>query len=195
MPRRHTRSAPPIFQVLIYQHSHVDACPRSVEQITRPCRVLRETTIKAQKAIGASIIADRATWPELWTCLTFCCDSCGLASFNSLRTSTDRQLSTKPEARTSFTIDTMMSGIGIGDALLPTDRSYPRSSLIETLLRFLQSSLVFASIELDADCPYERLVHRRSIPEMYRQVKEKCAIAPIFSSPWLKPGVSENGGF
>ncbi len=149
---------------------------------------MRETR-QAQKAIGASIIADRASWPELWTCLTFLTRVALLAStaLHEHRPQVEHQVRSE-----NGYIDTMMSGIGIGDTLLPTDRSYPRSRLIETLLRFLQSSLVFASIELNADCPYERLVHKRSIPEMYRQVKEKCAIAPIFLMAEARG--SENGG-
>ncbi len=98
--------------------------------------------------------------------------SCCFHGFNSLGTSTDRQLSTKPKTRTSLPIDAVMGSVGIGDVLIPTDRSYPRGSFIEPLLCFLQSCLMSIYIQLDADCPYERFVHKRSIAGNRTKVKK-----------------------
>src|SRR5437870_397495 len=85
------------FPGAIYQHSMLTVAQDKTAG-GAPLQGIEGDTIKTHKAIGTSIIADRTPWPELWACLTFL-DSCGLDSLNSLSTSTDRKLSTKPEAR------------------------------------------------------------------------------------------------
>jgi len=88
-----------------------------------------------------------------------------------------------------------MGGVGITDMLIPTDTRNPRSRFIKTLLRLLQSGFMFTYVQLNADSSYERFVHKRNVAQEFMEIKEKCAITPIFSSLGLKPRVSENGGF
>ena len=154
----------------IYQHI-VLASPQDHGADNTTLHRIEGNTIKAHQAKGTSIIANRATWPELWASFTFL-SLCGLDSLNCLSTSTDRQLSANPKARTSLTINTVMGCVGIGDVLFPTDRSNPRSSLIETLLRFSQRCLVSIYVKLNTDCSYERFVHKRCVPESRPTVKK-----------------------
>jgi hypothetical protein len=153
----------------VNQHIMLTLAQEHLADYTPLQRVERDT-IKAHKAIGTSIIADRATWPKLWARFTFLA-LCGFDSLYCFCTGTHGQLSTKPVAATGFTIDTVMSRIGIGDVLIPADRGNPRSSSIELLLRFLQSLLVSIYIKLNVDCSYELFIHKKSIAQMYKEVK------------------------
>lgn len=139
-------------------------------------------TIKTQKAIGTSIIADRASWPELRAGFTFLALG-GFDSLKSLRTSTYSELSAQFEMSTSLPIDTMVSRVRVGDMLMPAKRSNPRSCFVKTLLRLSQSGFMFTYIQFDTDSPYEHILHKKSIAEPRTKVKKGDAAF----LPRLKP--------
>jgi hypothetical protein len=177
---------------LVNQHNMLTPAQEHLANDTSLYGIERDT-IKTLKTIGASIIADRATWPKLWTSLTLLASRC-FDRLNGLGTSSRSELSTQPKPGASLPIDTVVGSIGISNTLFPTDRSNPRSGFIKALLRLLQSSFVTIYVKLNANRSYECFIHKNDIAQRYKEVKEKCAVAPIFSSPWLMPGVSESGG-
>ena len=153
MPRRQHQVKHADLPGAIYQHIML-TLPQDHGTGNAPLQGIEGDTIKAQrKAIGTSIIADRASWPKNCGHVSLFLDSCGLASLNGLRTSTDRKLSTKPEARTGLTIDTMIAVLVLVIPSSQQTEAIHKAASLKHFLRFLQSSLVFASIELHADCP------------------------------------------
>jgi len=66
----------------------------------------------------------------------------------------------------------MMSGIGIGDVFLPTDRSNPRGRFVETLLCLLQSYLMTVYVEFDANGSSECFAHGNGIADHITKVKK-----------------------
>jgi hypothetical protein len=118
-----------------------------------------------------------------------------LDRLNRFRACTTSQLRPKPKARTSLTIDAMMSRIRIRNPLMPTGGSDPGCGFIETLLRLLQHGVMIVYVKLDADSSSECFVHERSIAEDGTKVKEVSAYGqPFLDTPGWKPGVSKNGG-
>ncbi len=114
--------------------------------------------------------------------------TCGFNHFHGLSTGTHSQLSTQPKAGAGLAIDAMMGGIGIGDVLTPTHGSNPRGCCIEALLRLLQQGFMALDIEFDTDCSDERLVHGESIGQVFTEVKEGGAVAPVLSSYRVNAG-------
>src|SRR2546425_12848238 len=84
----------------INQHSML-AFPKDHATGDTSLQGIEGNTVKTHKAIGTSIIADRAMRPKLWTGLAFLALG-GFDRLNGLCTSTYCQLSTQPETATGF---------------------------------------------------------------------------------------------
>ena len=159
-----------------------------------PLQGIEGHPIKTQQAIGTSVIAERTALTKLRTRLALLRFR-GLDRLNGFGTSTDRQLSTKPEPATGFSIDPMVSRVGVGNMLLPTHGGNPRSGCIERLLRRVQRGFVFTSIKLDTDCPYECLVHKKSLSREKAPVKQLRLRASFFHPPLQRQGFPERDGY
>jgi hypothetical protein len=90
--------------------------------------------VEAHQAIGTCIVADATTRTEAWAGVT----ALGIhrfESFHGLRSGTDRQLCAQAIVQARFTIDPMVGGVGVGDALIPAYLRNPGCGLIEGALR------------------------------------------------------------
>jgi hypothetical protein len=159
-----------------------------------PLQGIEGHPIKTQQAIGTSVIAERTALTKLRTRLALLRFR-GLDRLNSFGTSTDRQLSAKPEASTGLSIDAMVSRVGVGNMLLPTYGGNPRSGCIERLLRRVQRGFVFTTLKLDTDCPYECLVHKKSLSREKAPVKQVRLRASFFHPPLQRQGFPERDGY
>ena len=167
-----------------------------------PLHGIEREAIQTQQAVGTCVITDTSTRTKLRTGERFLMGfallllgSCCLDSFNGFRTRTAGQLRPQPKAGTSLTIDAVMSGVSVRDALIPTHGSDPGCRGIETLLCLVQHGIVTVYVKLDTDGSSECFVHKRSIAEHGTNVKGFPACGqPFFPPHSWKPGVSKNGG-
>ncbi|HEY8324626.1 MAG TPA: hypothetical protein VIG77_09070, partial [Ktedonobacterales bacterium] len=123
-----------------------------------PIQGIERDAIQTHQAIGARIVADAATRPELWAGLTVFGLAC-LDGLNCLGACAAGQLRAQSEPLTSFTIHPMMGSIGVRNVFIPAHSRNPCGSRIERLLSRSQCRLMAVNVELDADSASEYFVH------------------------------------
>lgn len=163
--------SPADFPGLVNQHLVLSFAQKHLADHA-PLQCIEGDPVKAHKAIGACIVTDGATRPELWAGLPLFFLRC-FQRFDSFSTSAHGQLRPKPKASTGFSIDAVMGRIGIRNMLIPTNRGDPRSSFVKTLLRLLQSLFMFIYVKLDANCSYEHFLHTKSVPYQRKKSREE----------------------
>jgi hypothetical protein len=118
--------------------------------------------VQAHQAIGASIVADTAMWPEGRAGLMVL-RLHGFDGLNSLGAGSDRQLRTQLIVQARFAIHPMMRCVRVDNPFLPTHLRNPRRRRIEGALRHGQSGLVGVHLQLAANCAREGGIYGHSI--------------------------------
>lgn len=89
----------------------------------------------------------------------------------------------------------MVSRVGVGNMFFPAHGRNPRSGCIERLLRRVQRGFMTINIQLDTHCPYDRLVHKKSLTREKAPVKQVRLRASFFHPPLQRRGVPERDGY
>jgi len=138
---------------------------------------IERNTVQTHQAIRAGIVANGATRAKRRTGF-LAVRLHRLDGLNGFGSGTDRELRTQAKARTGFSIDAMVGGVGVGNAFAPAYIRYPGSRFVKGVLGSGKAGLMAVYIELDADGSYERFVHKNSIPSASFSVKRKEGALP-----------------
>src|SRR5215813_7445264 len=162
---------------------------RSEQQATDHPAVQRveRDAIQAHQARGARIIADAATRAQLGTGHWLTVGGLDrLERLNRLGPGADGKLRAQAKAFAGLAIHPMVSGGGIGDALVPAHPSNPGRRRVEGALCRGQQQFVALNIQLAADGAGESCAHRDTCCHSLVETERGSGA----SSPCLKAGVS-----